>query len=118
MKKEKAIKLTEEEKQFIRHLRKRANDFGGYPFEECARWAAEQMEYETRDALKAEAARLEALDTTEGKTSTDSAHNNAGDTCAERFEDAGSYPDYSTNYFRHYVASLAMLVEDTAGGEE
>jgi hypothetical protein len=36
----------------------------------------------------------------------------------ERFEDAGSYPDYSTNYLRHYVATLAPLVEDTAGENE
>lgn len=116
MKKGKAIKLTEEEKRFMRYLRERQSNPCGFPFEECARWAAEQMEHETRDALRVEAARLEALDTTEGKRLTDSAHQNAADTCMERMEEIGDSPYYSTQYLRHYTATLSMLL-DEAGVE-
>ncbi len=111
MKKEKTIKLTDEEKRLMRYLRERQSNPCGFPFEECARWAAEQMEHETRDALKIEAARLEALDTTEDKGLIDSAHTNAGDTCRERSEDAGNYPYYSTQYLRHYTATLSVLLD-------
>lgn len=112
MKKEKAIKLTEEEKRFFRYLRERSKDCMGYPLEECARWAAEQYELETRDALRAEAARLEALDPTEDKALVDSAHQNAADTCMERMEEMGDSPYYSINYLRHYTATLSMLLDE------
>jgi hypothetical protein len=118
MKKEKAVKLTEEETRFFRYLRERQSNPCGFPFEECARWAAEQYEHETRDALRVEAARLEALDVTPDKELVDSAHTNAGDTCRERFEDAGNHPYYSTQYLRHFTATLSMLLDETEAEAE